>query len=83
MALGLTMIAPMLVDIADGRGHWHVFAESAILTVLCLGQLSALVWPRYRCSSSRAVHKTLGWCAICIAAAAAAAAAIGWDVPPA
>ena len=22
MALGLTMIAPMLVDIADGRGHW-------------------------------------------------------------
>ena len=37
MALGLTMIAPMLVDIADGRGHWHVFAESAILTVLCGG----------------------------------------------
>ena len=37
MALGLTMIAPMLVDIADGRGHWPVFAESAILTVLSGG----------------------------------------------
>ncbi|MEQ8290583.1 MAG: TrkH family potassium uptake protein [Roseovarius sp.] len=37
MALGLTMLAPMLVDIADGRGHWPVFAESAILTVLSGG----------------------------------------------
>lgn len=40
MALGLTMLAPMLVDIADGRGHWHVFAESAILTVLTGGLVS-------------------------------------------
>ena len=46
-------------------GSGGVGATTAILTVLCLGQLSALVWPRYRCSSSRAVHKTLGWCAIC------------------
>ena len=40
MALGLTMIAPMLVDIAEGRGHWPVFAESAILTVLSGGLVS-------------------------------------------
>lgn len=36
-ALGLTMVLPMLVDIAEGRGHWPVFAESAILTVLTGG----------------------------------------------
>ncbi|MDR9393005.1 MAG: TrkH family potassium uptake protein [Roseovarius sp.] len=41
MALGLTMILPMVVDIAEGRGHWAVFAESAILTVL-IGGLVAL-----------------------------------------
>ncbi|WP_288943052.1 TrkH family potassium uptake protein [uncultured Roseovarius sp.] len=32
--LGLTMFFPMLVDIAEGREHWPVFAESAILTIL-------------------------------------------------
>ena len=41
MTLGLTMLLPMLVDIAEGRGHWPVFAESAILTVL-IGGLVAL-----------------------------------------
>ena len=46
-------------------GSGGVGATTAILTVLCLGQLSALVWPRYRCTSSRAVHKALGWTAIC------------------
>ena len=38
---------------------------SMILGVICVEQLSALVWARYRCSSSRAVHKALGWTAIC------------------
>ncbi|MEQ9055319.1 MAG: potassium transporter TrkH, partial [Roseovarius confluentis] len=37
MALGLAMVLPMMVDIAEGRGHWQVFAESAILTVLTGG----------------------------------------------
>ncbi len=37
LALGLTMVLPMLVDIAEGRGHWPVFAESALLTVLTGG----------------------------------------------
>ena len=37
-ALVQALIAPMLVDIADGRGHWPVFAESAILTVLSGGE---------------------------------------------
>lgn len=34
IALGLTMILPMLVDIAEARGHWDVFAQAAIITVL-------------------------------------------------
>ncbi len=41
MALGLTMILPMLTDFAEGRGHWTVFAQSSILTVL-IGGLVAL-----------------------------------------
>lgn len=41
MALGLAMILPMLVDIAEARGHWPVFAESSILTIL-VGGLVAL-----------------------------------------
>ena len=40
-ALGLAMFLPMMVDIAEGRGHWPVFAESGILTVL-IGGLVAL-----------------------------------------
>lgn len=40
-ALGLAMLLPLLVDIAEGRGHWPVFAESAILTLL-IGSLVAL-----------------------------------------
>lgn len=39
--LGATMLFPMLVDIAEGRDHWPVFAESAILTIL-VGGLMAL-----------------------------------------
>lgn len=33
-ALGAAMVLPMLVDLAEGRGHWISFAESAALTVL-------------------------------------------------
>ncbi|WP_299970621.1 TrkH family potassium uptake protein [uncultured Roseobacter sp.] len=32
--LGATMLLPMLIDIAEGRGHWPVFLQSAILTIL-------------------------------------------------
>ncbi|WGW02316.1 TrkH family potassium uptake protein [Tropicibacter oceani] len=39
--LGATMILPMLVDIAEGRGHWPVFFESAVITILS-GGLTAL-----------------------------------------
>ena len=38
---------------------------SIILGAVSVEQLSALVWPRYRCTSSRAVHKMFGWAAIC------------------
>ena len=41
MGLGLAMLLPMLVDIAEKLGHWTVFAESAILTML-IGGLVAL-----------------------------------------
>ncbi|MFD1157873.1 TrkH family potassium uptake protein [Roseovarius aestuarii] len=37
MVLGLAMFLPMMVDVAEGRGHWPVFAESGILTVLTGG----------------------------------------------
>jgi trk system potassium uptake protein TrkH len=39
--LGLTMLLPLAVDIAEGRGHWPAFAESAILT-FAIGGLTAL-----------------------------------------
>src|SRR6056297_2829838 len=41
LALGSTMVLPMLVDIAEARGHWPVFAESAVITML-VGGLVAL-----------------------------------------
>ena len=34
-ALGVTMLAPLIADLAAGNGHWHVFLESAVITVLC------------------------------------------------
>lgn len=39
--LGATMFLPMLIDIAEGNGHWPIFLECAILTVL-VGGLIAL-----------------------------------------
>jgi trk system potassium uptake protein TrkH len=36
-ALGATMLLPMCVDIAEGRGEWHVFLESAVITMLSGG----------------------------------------------
>lgn len=41
MAMGLTMALPLLVDVAEGREHWPVFAESLIVTCL-VGGLVAL-----------------------------------------
>ena len=38
--LGATMFLPMLVDLAEGRGHWPVFLQSAILTLLTGGLVS-------------------------------------------
>jgi trk system potassium uptake protein TrkH len=45
-ALGVTMLVPLVLDLAEGRGHWTAFAESAIITILC-GALIALA-----CSNS-------------------------------
>lgn len=41
LAMGLTMALPLLVDLAEGRGHWPAFAESMIVTCL-MGGLVAL-----------------------------------------
>lgn len=37
MAVGATMLLPLLVDLAEGRGHWTVFAECLIVTCLAGG----------------------------------------------
>lgn len=39
-ALGVTMLAPMLADLNAGNGHWPVFFESAVLTVLTGGMVA-------------------------------------------
>jgi len=39
-ALGACMLLPMLVDLADGRGEWHVFLESAIITMITGGLIA-------------------------------------------
>ncbi len=39
--LGGTMLLPLIIDLAEGRGQWHVFLESAIITILA-GGLTAL-----------------------------------------
>lgn len=39
-ALGVAMIVPMLVDIAEGREHWPVFAESGLITCFCGGLIA-------------------------------------------
>ena len=38
--LGVSMILPMLVDLVEGRGHWNVFLESALLTILTGGLIA-------------------------------------------
>lgn len=37
MMLGLTMIVPLLVDLAEGLGQWPTFLQSAVLTILIGG----------------------------------------------
>ncbi|MEO1777570.1 MAG: TrkH family potassium uptake protein [Pseudomonadota bacterium] len=38
--LGAAMLLPMLVDLAEGRGHWFVFAESALITLVVGGVMA-------------------------------------------
>ena len=40
-SLGFTMLGPMLVDLIEGNGHWFVFLESMIITVV-IGGLMAI-----------------------------------------
>jgi len=39
-ALGVSMLIPMATDILYQNGHWHVFLESAIITVLMGGMVA-------------------------------------------
>jgi trk system potassium uptake protein TrkH len=52
-SLGITMIGPLLVDLAAGNGHWFVFLESMIVTIV-IGGLIALA-----CSNGVAQGLTL------------------------
>ena len=36
-SLGLTMLGPLVADLLAGNGHWFVFFESAVITVLTGG----------------------------------------------
>ena len=38
--LGIAMIVPMLMDIAEGRGHWPVFVEAGLITMLGGGMIA-------------------------------------------
>ncbi|UOA14262.1 Trk system potassium uptake protein TrkI [Sulfitobacter dubius] len=38
--LGVAMIIPILVDLAEGRGQWWVFVESALITTLGGGMIA-------------------------------------------
>lgn len=38
--LGVTMLLPLIVDIAEGRGAWPVFLESAVITILAGGLIA-------------------------------------------
>ncbi|KAF0677401.1 TrkH family potassium uptake protein [Profundibacterium mesophilum] len=40
VALGATMLVPMVVDIAAGNGHWGVFLRSAVITALTGGLIA-------------------------------------------
>lgn len=38
--LGVAMLLPLLVDLAEGQGNWQVFAQSALLTLLSGGLIA-------------------------------------------
>jgi trk/ktr system potassium uptake protein len=38
--LGVTMVLPLLVDLADGNGHWPAFLESGVITILSGGLIA-------------------------------------------
>ena len=39
-SLGLTMLVPLAVDLLAGNGHWFVFFESAVITIVTGGMIA-------------------------------------------
>lgn len=39
-SLGLTMLVPLAVDLLAGNGHWFVFFESAVITIVTGGLIA-------------------------------------------
>jgi len=39
-SLGLTMLVPLVVDLLAGNGHWFVFFESAVITIVTGGLIA-------------------------------------------
>lgn len=40
VALGGTMVLPMMMDVYDGNGHWWVFALSGLLSIIAGGSVA-------------------------------------------
>lgn len=38
--LGAAMVLPLLVDLAEGQGHWPVFVQSGLITILAGGSMA-------------------------------------------
>lgn len=38
--LGMAMMLPLVMDLAEGRGHWPVFVQSALITILSGGLIA-------------------------------------------
>ena len=49
--LGAAMLAPLALDVIEAQGHWSVFAQSALLTIL-FGATVALAAANLRMSDS-------------------------------
>ena len=38
--IGVTMVVPMFADLLYSNGHWHIFLEAGVLTLVCGGSIA-------------------------------------------